>query len=172
VEKRIFSVAGFGGLCLLLAGCNVGSDQPQPPIPTDTSQPALASSSQPLSRTLAAQAPTAPSPVTTPSHTQTYYLVLHGFTTAGERIGYSIALQKAIPQGSNPDVQLTWFEPTRNADGSCLSGLAGYDLQYGLQPDSYYVSLRFDLASRDMSCTTVGTTECGDVRECHYTLTL
>jgi len=32
--------------------------------------------------------------------------------------------------------------------------------------------LNFDLASRDMSCATVGVTECGDVRECRYNLTL
>lgn len=172
--KRIFNTAGVGGLLLALGGCNVGSDQNQLPNPTVSTQPALTSAIQPRSLNNAAPSTTAnaTTAVAASTHTQTYYLVLHGINPVGERIGSAIDFQKSVQDSNNPSVQLIWFEPNRKADGTCLPALGGYDLEYGLQPDRYNTSLRFDLASRDMSCTTVGTTECGDVRECRYNLTL
>lgn len=170
--KQIFSMASFGGLVLLLGGCNVGSDQSQPNTSGGT-QPAATTTvqSQLLSTALTPTAkPTALA--TIPAHTDTYYLVLHGVNAAGERIGYSIDFQKNVANTGNPAVQLIWFEPNRKADGTCLQDLSGYDLEYGLQATDLNTTLKFDLASRDMTCTTVGTTECGDVRECRYNLAL
>lgn len=166
--KWTFSAVGFCGL-LVLGGCNVGSDESQQPNTSTSSQAITATSVQgQLLKTAVSPTTTA----TTVTHTETYYLVLHGVTTAGERIGSSIMFQKNVSSSDSPSVQLIWFEPNRKADGSCLQDLGGYDLEYGLDPSSYNTTLTFDLTSRDMSCTTVGSTECGDVRECRYNLTL
>jgi len=165
-------MASLGGFVLLLGGCNVGSDTSQPNNSGGT-QPAATTTvqGQSLSSTLTPTAkPTAPA--TTSTHTDTYYLVLHGVNAAGERIGYSIEIQKNVSNTGNPSVQLIWFEPNRKADGTCLHDLSGYDLEYGLQANDLNTTLKFDLASKDMACTTVGTTDCGDVRECRYNLTL
>lgn len=106
------------------------------------------------------------------SHPEAYYLLLHGLNAAGQSVTHSYEFQKNVKRQGDRSVQLIWFEPNRAVDGGCLQGLSGYALEYGRQPGTYDTSLTFDLASRDMTCTTVGTTECGDVRECRYNLTL
>lgn len=169
--KRFLNTASIGGLFLLLGACNVGSDQQ--PTGSISTMPAQTSSVQAQAVKPAVTATTtATTPVTAETHTEIYYLVLHGLNAAGAGIGNSIEFQKSVQTDKNPGVQLIWFEPNRKADGSCLQDLSAYRLEYGMQPNNYNTTLKFDLASRDMSCSTVGTTECGDVRECRYNLTL
>jgi hypothetical protein len=168
VVKRIYSTVALAGLFTSLIGCDVGSDQSTQPNSSTSTQPAQTSTVQAQSVRLALST----APATVAVHTQTYYLVMHGLNAKGERIGTSLEYQKSVSLVNNPSVQLIWFEPNRKADGTCLQDLSGYNVEYGLQPASYNTSLNFDLASRDMSCATVGVTECGDVRECRYNLTL
>jgi len=108
----------------------------------------------------------------TTAPTETYYLLLQGINGSGQHISHAILFQRQVGTVDNPVVQLSWFEPNRNADGSCLRDLSGYELKYGQQANEYNTTLRFDLAAREISCTSVGSTECGDVRECRYQLTL
>jgi hypothetical protein len=154
------------GLCgmLLLGGCNVGSDEGQTPTASVNSQTVSAASvTGQISK---------PQPESASTRTELYYLVLHGLDAAGKRIGQALEFRKTVSETDSASVQLIWFEPNRKADGSCLRELRGYDLEYSQQPGVYNTQLTFDLASRDMTCSTVGTTECGDVRECRYNLTL
>ncbi len=157
----------------LLSACNVGSDEGQ--------QATVAASNQSVVTT-PTQVQTA-KPVVTSSiniatqsskldQPETYYLLLHGLNAVGKPVTNSYAFQKVISLQGDHSVQLIWFEPNRASDGSCLQELSGYALEYGQQPNNYNTRLTFDLASQDLACTTVGTTECGDVRECRYKLSL
>jgi hypothetical protein len=156
-----------GGLMLLLGACNVGSDEGQQSTSASASQTFATTSSQ-----YQISKPVADNTSPAASHSETYYLLLHGLNAEGKPVTNAYAFQKYVNAPGNQSVQLIWFEPNRTADGTCLHGLNGYELEYGMQPGSYNIRLRFDLASRDMTCMTVGTTECGDVRECRYNLSL
>ena len=172
MEKWIFSAIGCCGL-LALAGCKVGSDESQQPTASTSSQTAAtASLTGQLLKTTAISLANEPATTLAPARTETYYLVLHSLNMTGVRSGNAIEFQKSVKNSESSKVQLIWFEPRRKSDGSCLQDLSGYELEYGLQRDSYNTTLKFDLASPDMVCTAVGTTECGDVRECRYNLTL
>lgn len=161
------TLAGIG-MILLLAGCNVGSDEGQQSAAnTGNTSGTTSSSSTSAQKTII----TAVGSETT-APTETYYLLLQGLDGSGQHISHAIAFQRQVSESNHPSVQLIWFEPNRHADGSCLRDLSGYELKYGQQANEYNTSLRFDLAAREMSCTSVGSTECGDVRECRYQLTL
>lgn len=161
------TLAGLG-MALLLGGCNVGSDEgTQSAANAGNININGTTSSSPAS----AQKVTAVgSQTNTP--TDTYYLLLQGIDGSGQPVSHAIQFQRQVSSPDNPVVQLTWFQPNRNADGSCLRDLSGYELKYGQQANDYNTTLRFDLAAREMSCTSVGSTECGDVRECRYKLSL
>lgn len=162
---------GIFGL-LTLGGCNVGSDDGQTSSSAASAQTTTTSQqAQSLDSTLSSSSNTATT-ASGPAQTVTYYLVLQGTNANGDRITNSIVFKKSVSASNASSVQLIWFEPNRNTEGSCTRDLNGYELKYGQQPNTYNTSLQFDLASRDMSCTTVGSNECGDVRECRYNLSL
>ncbi|MBI1422501.1 MAG: hypothetical protein GC149_03470 [Gammaproteobacteria bacterium] len=167
MKRLLLSWFAYGVPLLLLGGCDVGSDEGQPPGGISSSQ----SNSQavPATQTLKS-APTAVA--TASASTDTYYLKLFAVNAAGDRVSDAVLFEKSVPRQGDGVVQLVWFEPVRKADGSCLRELSGYALQYGLQSETYSVSMAFDLASPALACTSVGTTECGDVRECRYQTTL
>ena len=172
MEKWIFSAIGACSL-LALGGCNVGSEESQQPTASTSSQTAATTALQgQLLKPAVTAASTDPADVQAGSQPETYYLVLHGLDATGQRLANAFEFRKSVGNADNSGVQLIWFEPNRDAEGGCLSGLGGYELEYGMQPDAYNTTLKFDLASPDMVCTTVGTTECGDVRECRYNLAL
>ena len=167
MKRLLFSGFAYGVLLLLLGGCDVGSNEGQ--------QPSGISSSQSNSQTAAATQTQKLAQTTVSASnagTDNYYLKLYGVNAEGKRIGDTILFEKSVSHQGDGAVQLVWFEPARKADGSCMQELSGYALQYGAQPDTYTVSMAFDLASPALACTTVGTTECGDVRECRFQTTL
>lgn len=149
-------------MCLLLSGCNVGSDEGQQPAANTGNTSGTTNSSSTSTQKVG----------TVGSETTTYYLLLQGLNASGQPVSHAIQFQRQVSSSDFPSVQLTWFEPNRNADGSCLRDLSAYELKYGQQASDYNTTLSFDLAARDMSCTSVGSTECGDVRECRYTLSM
>jgi len=158
----------------MLGGCNVGSDEGGQSTSSSSTSSQTATTStqgQTLKPTLT-QSPNLITSASAPSQMDSYYLALHGLNAAGEKVTNTIVFRKSVTANNNPRVQLIWFEPNRQVNGSCLQDLSGYALEYGQQPDSYNTKLSVDLASRDMTCTTVGATECGDVRECRYNLSL
>jgi hypothetical protein len=170
IKWNLLAIALCG--LMLLGGCNVGSDESQQSSSSAGSQTATTSTQGQTLKTTLSQTSTLISPTSVSTLTETYYLALHGLNAAGKKVTNSIVFQKSVKAGDSASVQLIWFEPNRQANGSCLQDLSSYELEYGQQPNSYNTKLTFDLAAREMSCTTVGVTECGDVRECRYKLSL
>ena len=170
VVKLVIRVCGYG-CALLLAGCNVGSDENQQPGSTGGTVSSLSTQSVQVSKPGSTSSQIIQSTTDQPQ-SDVYTLVMHGVNSSGERIGSAVQFQKVVSPNQTSPVELIWFQPARAADGSCLHDLAGYDVVYNTVPASNDVTLPFDLASRDLTCTSVGTTECGDVRECRYNLTI
>lgn len=168
----LLSAVGYGSLLLLIGGCNVGSDENQRPTASGVTQTSAAFAVQGQTLKAAVMPAMTTAPVDALNHPQTYYLILQGVNAAGAPVGNATEFTQAVVNADNPSVQLIWFEPNRNADGSCLADLSAYNLHYGLQQDQLNVSMKIDLASEAMACTTVGATECGDVRECRLNLSL
>lgn len=165
-NKLLSTLVGIG-MALLLGACNVGSDEGQQASATSSNTNGTSNLSPASTQKLTSVASSEAS-----SPMENYYLLLQGVDSRGQAVSHAILFQRQVSAPDNPVVQLSWFEPDRNPDGSCLHNLSAYQLKYGQQANSYNTSLNFDLAARDMSCTSVGTTECGDVRECHYKLSL
>lgn len=159
------------GCVLLLTGCNVGSEENQ----SVTGISSQVSAANTTTGSLAKPAPVvneSSASAAVPAQSEVYQLVVHGVNSVGQRLGTALQFQKTVMNSKSNAVELIWFEPARAADGSCLRDLAGYDVVYSAQASATEITVAFDLASRDLSCTAVGATECGDVRECRYQLTL
>jgi hypothetical protein len=81
--------------------------------------------------------------------------------------------QEPAPLPEEPPVDrsamLTWDSPTMKVDGSCLSELAGYRIEYGLSPGVYTESVT--IAAADLAATGTGETgTCGEIYRYTYTL--
>lgn len=72
--------------------------------------------------------------------------------------------------GTSQAVTVSWQDPTRNTDNSCLDELEGYTLHYGTASGSYDQTVDLQLASGDVSCTqTVYDNACSkSVMTCSY----
>jgi len=173
VINAVLKATGCSVLLLLLGACNVGSDEGQQSTVAASNQLVVTTSSQgQTAKPVAAATANFSTEASKPKLTETYYLLLQGLNGSGKPVTNAYAFQKNVSAQGDHRVQLIWFEPNRAPDSSCLPELSGYELAYGHQPHNYNARLTFDLASQDMVCATVGTTECGDVRECRYTLNL
>lgn len=53
-------------------------------------------------------------------------------------------------------VTVTWQDPTRNTDNSCLDELEGYTLHYGTTSGTYEQSIELLASAGDVSCTQTG----------------
>lgn len=71
---------------------------------------------------------------------------------------------------SAQSVTVSWQDPTRNTDNSCLDELEGYTLHYGTSPGSYDQTVDLQVASGDVSCaqTDYDSTCSKSVMTCSY----
>ena len=74
--------------------------------------------------------------------------------------------QHAGPKGDGTAL-VTWEAPTAKIDGSCLSDLQSYRINYGLASSVYDSHQTVDAGS--LSCVDTGKTDsCGQVKSCSY----
>jgi hypothetical protein len=67
---------------------------------------------------------------------------------------------------------LAWDSPTTNADGSCLTDLAGYGIYWGLASGSYTQNVLVPLDDPELYCARNGNLPaCGAESTCTYTVT-
>ncbi|MCO4321595.1 hypothetical protein [Aliidiomarina quisquiliarum] len=68
---------------------------------------------------------------------------------------------------ANKSATLTWEAPTTNTDGSCLTNLQSFNINYGLSSGVYGHTDTLD--SQAAACSSTGQqTTCGEVLNCSY----
>lgn len=72
------------------------------------------------------------------------------------------------------DVTLSWYVPTTNVDGTCLTDLQGYNVYYGVSSGIYGYVDSLDITNPDLICIDTWVdagTGCGNIKDCTYTIT-
>ena len=74
----------------------------------------------------------------------------------------------ASAESGTGQVTIAWDSAPTNMDGACTVGIQGYRINLGLSPGLYS---RTDFVGRDqLICSAVGTTACGNIERCTYTI--
>lgn len=74
----------------------------------------------------------------------------------------------SIGAGGDGQVTLAWTSTPVNIDGTCTAGIQGYRINIGLSPGFYAYSTM--VYNSSLNCSTVGTSDCGAVQRCTYTV--
>lgn len=179
--KILFRALCLGAM-LALAACKVGTEQEvgsapraeqgdpdagvSAPIPSPDPEPTPEPTPEPEPDPEPTPEPTPePAPITT-----SYYIVVRAINYDGVESGNSNEAQVTVTESGNTSLRLSWNEPTQNVDGSCLNDLSAYSIRYGGDPGSYDNQVDVAISSPALSCSIIGSSACGDTRQCSYTL--